>query len=120
MEGHLGNYVRTHRKKAGLSQRELGVILGYDTAGPVSRHERSQSIPPLLIALGYQELFRIPLGEIFAGLHEAEEANVERRIVEFENSLQQQSARGRRATLIAHKLEWLGERRTLGSKQGLS
>src|SRR2546425_6225186 len=36
----VGNYLRTHRKRAGMSQRELGLLIGYEHEGQVSRHER--------------------------------------------------------------------------------
>lgn len=116
MEDHLGNYIRMHRKKAALSQRELGIILGYDRPGPVSRHERSECVPPLVIAISYTTLFNVPIHELFAGLHEAAEKAIELRMNEFEERLKSERVRPRDAALIARKLEWLGERRTSGYK----
>src|SRR5213593_2391827 len=37
--GHRENYLHAQRKKAGLSQREVGILLGYADEGAVSRHE---------------------------------------------------------------------------------
>ncbi len=111
MEQHLPNYLRTHRKTAGLTQRELGLILGYEDAGPVSRHERFQSIPPLIVAIGYEIVFGVPLSKIFAGLQETVEQVVEDRIAELEGSLGQRSARGPQAAVTARKLEWLCARK---------
>jgi DNA-binding XRE family transcriptional regulator len=112
MDGRLGNYVRTHRKKAGLTQRELGGVLGYNDEGAVSRHERSRSLPPLLIALGYSIIFRTSVSEIFAGLHETVEQVVESRLRELEETLQQRSGENSQAAVTARKLEWLSERRS--------
>lgn len=108
MEGRLGNYVRTHRKRAGLSQRELGLVLGYDNEAAVSRHERLRSLPPLLIALGYEAIFRVPVSEMFAGLHEVVEQAIEGRLAELERNLQHRS---RRRAAGEHALKWLSERR---------
>lgn len=111
MEGTLGNYVRTHRKTAGLSQRELGRLLGYGDEGQVPKHEFSRSLPPLLIALSYEIVFRVPVSEIFPGLHEVVEQAVERNLAELEEVLRQCSGKGSRAAATAHKLEWLHARR---------
>jgi transcriptional regulator with XRE-family HTH domain len=112
MERTLGNYVRTYRKKAGLSQRELGRLLGYGDEGQVMRHELSRALPPLLIALGYEIIFRVPVSEIFAGLYEVVEQAVDRNIAELEEVLRQHNGKGSRAAATAHKLEWLRERRS--------
>ncbi len=65
----LGNYLRTHRRKSGLSQRELGLLLGYANEGQVGRHERSKTVPPLIAALAYEVIFRAHVSDIFAGIH---------------------------------------------------
>lgn len=111
MDAYLDNYVRTHRKKAGLSQRDLGKLLGHPNQSAVSRHERSQSMPSLAVALGYAVVFGTSVAEIFAGLRESVEQAIEGRIAEFEEVLQQGSGKGPQAAAIAHKLEWLTERR---------
>lgn len=112
MTDRLTNYLRTHRKKTGLSQRDLGRILGYQDEGPISRHERFHAQPPLLIALGYEIVFRIPISEIFAGLRDAVEQDIEERLSELERGLQETSGKGRHATGTARKLEWLSERKS--------
>lgn len=112
MEESLGNYLRTHRKKAGLSQRELGRLIGYGNEGQVPRHEFSRSLPPLLIAVGYEIVFRERASAIFPGLYEVVEQAVERNIAELEETLRQHSGKGSRAAATAHKLGWLHERRS--------
>ena len=107
----LANYLRTHRKNSGFSQRELASILGFLTEIQVSRHERSITIPGLLIALAYETIFRVPISEMFPGLHTAVKASIEVRLDEIENELHQSTAKGRKATTIARKLEFLSERR---------
>jgi DNA-binding XRE family transcriptional regulator len=113
MREHLGNYIRAHRKQAGLSQGELARVLGYDQAGPIIGHERLRSLPPLLIALGYSVVFRIPVSEIFAGLSDAVEQAVESRLSKFEIELKESAATSSQKATIAKKLEWLSGRRQL-------
>src|SRR5229473_1003129 len=99
-EQRLANYLRVHRRRVGLSQHELGRVLGYQDEGPISRHERFHSMPPLVIALSYEIVFRVPVSEIFAGLRDTVEADIEERLAELENRLQQGSVRDRHAVGI--------------------
>jgi DNA-binding XRE family transcriptional regulator len=112
MDETLGNYVLMHRKNAGLTQRDLGELVGYGAEGQVPRHEHSRSLPTLLIALSYQVVFDVPVSEIFAGLHECVAASVEGRVAEMEDKLRRHSGSGTRATASARKLQWLEQRRT--------
>lgn len=114
-ERRLPNYVRIHRRKVGLSQRELGRILGYQDEVPISRHERFHATPTLITALGYEIVFRIPVSEIFAGLKDLVEEDVERRMIELGTTLGQRGASDPRAAMIARKLEWLSERKSTES-----
>jgi transcriptional regulator with XRE-family HTH domain len=107
----LANYLRTHRKKSGFSQRELASILGFLTEIQVSRHERSITIPGLLIAVAYEVIFHVPISEMFPGLHTTVKANIEERLAEMEHELHQSTAKGRKATSIARKIEFLSERK---------
>ena len=107
----LASYLRSHRKKCGLSQRELALILGTLSEGQVSKHERSVSIPPLLVALGYEVVFCASLATLFPGIYETVRLGVEERLSTLESELQQSTAKGQKAALIARKLEWLWERR---------
>lgn len=93
-----------------MSQKRLGKLLGYPDDGPVSRHERLCSVPPLRIALGYQAIFQIPVSELFPGVYERIKQDMEERLAELEKVLQQSNAKGGDATRIARTLEWLWER----------
>jgi DNA-binding XRE family transcriptional regulator len=107
----IANYLRSHRRKSGLSQRELGQIVGFITGFPVSRHERSATIPALLIALSYGAVFRVPISDLFPGLYITVDASIEEQLANLEEELQQSTAKGRQSAFIARKLEWLSERR---------
>ena len=106
-----GNYLKSHRKKTGLSQRELALLIGYADEGQVSRHERSKSIPPLIVALSYEALFRVSVSVIFPGLFSALAERIEERLAGFEENLGQRDGRSRKANSIAQKLLWVQKRK---------
>jgi transcriptional regulator with XRE-family HTH domain len=106
------NYLRTHRKRSGLSQREVGELLGYKDVGEVSRHERSMSIPPLTIALAYEVIFRVPVSAIFVGLHGSIKRDLENKLLQLETEFQDRDATNPAANLVAQKLVWLAERKS--------
>jgi DNA-binding XRE family transcriptional regulator len=109
-QSHLASYLHSHRKRSGLSQRELAHLLGYPDQGPVSRHERLCSVPPLMIALGYQAIFHVPVSDLFPGAYETTRQAIEERLEQLKDDLHQSSAKGRSAAMIARKLEWMWER----------
>jgi transcriptional regulator with XRE-family HTH domain len=118
-ENRLVNYVRAHRKRAGLSQLELALILGYRNEGVISRHELFRSVPPLLMALGYEVVFQTSVSELFPGLKETVENAIESSLADFESALHKRTNQAARSQVpvIAHKLEWLNERRELPEKK---
>lgn len=107
--------LRTLRLNSGLSQKELAHLLGFRSEVPVSRHERSETVPNLLTALGYEAIFRVPVSELFPGLYETVNAGVEERLARIEAELHQSTAKGRRAASVARKLEFFWERNNLES-----
>jgi DNA-binding XRE family transcriptional regulator len=113
LDRRLSNYIRVHRRNAGLSQGELGRVLGYRDDETVARHERFHTTPPLEIAISYEIVFRVPIADLFAGLRDAMELKIEGSLVQLEEQLGEQSARNRNALATARKLTWLGERKGL-------
>jgi hypothetical protein len=89
----------------------LASILGLVAGVTVSRHERENTIPILLVAIGYQVVFRASIEQLFPRTYEVVQQNIEARLSEFEAELHLMSVKGRKATEIARKLEWLWERR---------
>ena len=112
MKNHvLGNYLRTHRRRAGLSQRDLGLLLGYKDSGLISRHERSKTTPPLIAALAYEVVFRVSVSALFPGIHAEVTRMIAGNLAAFEEQLQQRSGKGRGANETAQKIIWLTQRR---------
>ena len=107
----VASYLRYHRLKSGFSRRELAEIVGLLTETQVARHERSDLFPSLMAALSYQAIFRIPITELFPGLYDTIAQGIEERLSALEHTLENSSARGSKANIIATKLVWLNERK---------
>jgi transcriptional regulator with XRE-family HTH domain len=106
----LGNYLRTHRRLSGLSQREVAFLLGYRNKGQVSRHERARTAPPLPIALAYEVIFQAPVSGLFAQARANVKRSVETKLAIFEAKLKR-SGNDLEARTVAQKLAWLTQRR---------
>lgn len=106
-------YLRTFRKKSGLSQQEVALLLGYADKGQVSRHERGVRTPTLFAALGYETIYRVPVSVIFASTHATAVHLLEKRIAELKKHLGRRSGKGPGARVTAHKIEWLTTRTDL-------
>ena len=75
----LPNYLRTHRKRLGLSQEEVAYLLGCRNGTKVSRYERHARLPKLHTIFATEVIFGAPVRELFAGLYnEAEQRTRER------------------------------------------
>jgi transcriptional regulator with XRE-family HTH domain len=61
------NYLRTVRKESGLTQDEVGFLLGSPNGGIVSRYEQFNRLPSLETAYALEALFGMPGRELFAG-----------------------------------------------------
>jgi transcriptional regulator with XRE-family HTH domain len=105
-----GNYLKAYRKKSGLSQLDLGRLLGYKDAGQVSRHERATSNPPLAAAIAYELIFRVPIASLFAGMRGDIVRDIETKLEEMKATLENLSVRPANANLAAQKLAWLSGR----------
>lgn len=79
MANKLNNYLRTYRKRAGLSQEELSYLLGAGHESKVSRYEESARQPRLETLLAYEAVFGAPPKELYAGLYEKVEQETKRR-----------------------------------------
>lgn len=93
--------------KSCLSQRELARLAGHTNAGKVSRHERGITPPPLSTAFAYEAIFRVPIHELFPGMHETALKNIESRIANLDVTLGRKSASGRQASATAQKLQFI-------------
>lgn len=67
----LPHYLRTFRRRSGLTQRQLAWLLGCRAGSKVSRYERFARSPGLETVFAYEIIFRTSARELFAGRFEA-------------------------------------------------
>ncbi len=91
MSSKLQNYVRTHRRRAGLSQKEMAFLLGCTSEAKVSRYERFVRQPTLETVLAYEAIFGAPARELFAGVYEQARAAIQSRARELSQNLASES-----------------------------
>ena len=103
MHRKLDNYLRTHRKRAGLSQDEVAYLLGCRSGAKVSRYERFARHPTLQTALAYEAIFGVAVRELFVGLFQ----KVERPIVKRARLLAQKLKTAKPDRLTTRKLQVL-------------
>lgn len=101
-----GNNIRVFRRKCDLSQRQLGALIGYPSSDSVGRHERSEVAPPLLIALAYEIVFDIPIGQIFPGFRAVVAQTVIRNAEELRIEMEKQ---GVGKNLNVETSQWLAQ-----------
>jgi len=80
MAQRLANYLRTYRRRAGLTQDEVAFLLGTASGTRVSRYERFGRQPGLPTALAYEVVFAAPQRQLFGGLYEVVESQVRGRV----------------------------------------
>lgn len=101
MSRNLDNYLRTYRKKAGLSQDEVAFLLGSQSGAKVSRYERHTREPNLRTLFALEVIFRAPSRKLFAGIYE----RVERITVKRASALVERFAAIESPDrMLAHKL----------------
>lgn len=110
---HLASRIRSHRKKAGLNQKELAGILDLHKA-QVSRHERAGIEPPLVVVLSYEAVFGVPVRDLYPRLYADVSQGVEERLATMEAELQQMPC------AISAKESWMGHVFSLPSITTLS
>jgi len=72
----LTNYLRTHRRRTGLSQSDVAALLGARSGALVSRHETGERRPVLRTAIAYEIVLGISIRRIYAGIHSKLATNV--------------------------------------------
>jgi len=80
MNTTIPNYLRTHRRRSGLSQVDVAFLLGLRSGQIVSRYERLDRTPSLETALACQVLFEALPHEIYPGLYTKVERITRRRV----------------------------------------
>lgn len=97
----LPNYLRTCRKRSGLSQREIAYLLGFDSAH-VSRFERFRRTPGFRIALAFEAVFNTSIRELFSGDYHKVERLICRRAKLLAKRLAKDAPNKHTARKLAH------------------
>lgn len=105
----LVSYLKTYRKRSGLTQREVAFLLGWKKGESLSRYEKQHVIPSLQVALACAAIFRAPLEKLFPGVSDPIGNEISSRIDALMTELRRKNARGKDGQLIARKLSWLAE-----------
>jgi transcriptional regulator with XRE-family HTH domain len=79
MSHKLQNYLRTYRKRAGLSQDDVAFLLGCGSGTKLSRYECFGRTPALETALACAIVYGAPCREVFAGMWEKAEKDIKHR-----------------------------------------
>jgi transcriptional regulator with XRE-family HTH domain len=81
------SYIRTYRKRSGLTQRDLGLLLGFVDGAEVGRYERSLRLPNTQSLLACQVVFDVEPRVLFPDMHERVEQLVVKRALELRDEL---------------------------------
>lgn len=63
----LLHYLRSERRRAGLSQKDVAALMGLRSVSQISRYEQYRRCPPLRVVLTYEVIFGKPVSVIFEG-----------------------------------------------------
>ena len=69
---NLGAYLQTMRTKAGLTQREVSLALGYSSAQFISNFERGIAVPPLKKLKILVKMYDMPVETVMEMILDAE------------------------------------------------
>ncbi|MDE1965992.1 MAG: helix-turn-helix domain-containing protein [Patescibacteria group bacterium] len=69
MPHRLPNYLRAYRKRCGLSQEELALLLGLAEQGTVSHIELYEKVPSSTVFVASEIIFDVPPCDLFPKLY---------------------------------------------------
>ena len=79
----FSNYIRTYRKRTGLSQQQMALLLGSSDQTRISRYELNKRRPNVDVALALEIILGVPARTLFAGRFADLEAAIRRRAAEL-------------------------------------
>ena len=100
MTKKLPNYLRTFRKRSGLSQAEVAYLLGCEYGTNISRYECNSRLPNLKTVLALEIIYQIESKHLFEGFYHDTAYQVKKRAARLEQRLRKQ----KRDPSTLHKL----------------
>jgi transcriptional regulator with XRE-family HTH domain len=79
MSDKLPNYLRSYRRRVGLSQADVAYLLGCSSGAKVSRYEQFRREPSLRTALAFEIIHGLPVADLFAGVADEVQQDTTRR-----------------------------------------
>jgi transcriptional regulator with XRE-family HTH domain len=110
MAPKIMSYLKTYRKKGGLTQDEVAFLLGCESGTKISRFEHLARQPNLETALACQVVFGIPAHKIFPSVFAEVEETVTGRARLLSDRLRAQKG----SPVLRHKLAIL---KTIGAEK---
>ena len=106
------SYLRTHRKKSGLTQQEVGFLLGFVDGETVGRYERQIRKPTITTTFACQVIFDVAPRELFPGMYEKVETVIIGRVSELQARIEPDPALLWKQEMLKQILERADSRRT--------
>ena len=98
----LKTYLRTYRKRVGLTHDEVAFLAGSMSGTSVTRHENSRRVPLLRTALIYELILRVPVRTLYEGMLFERLRTVKQRALGLCASLERETRTKLRDRKIAH------------------
>jgi len=105
----LTSYLRTFRKKSGLTLREAAYLLGV-THADLSRYETRVREVPFRVALSCCLLYGLSVRQAFAGVYDLCVVLLARRLTLYRNRLARRIVQSEPSAALAQKLSWVSVR----------
>lgn len=67
----FGQFLKSAREKAGVSQKEISTALGYNTPQFVSNWERGVAMPPISALKKIAKLINVPADQLFVAIEDS-------------------------------------------------
>lgn len=97
----LQNYLRTFRRRSGLSQKELAELLGAASGAKISRYENFSRVPCAATIFAYEVILGQPAEELFGGAYGAVRRSVQDRARRLSERLNRRPTNPRTARKLA-------------------
>ena len=99
MANHMPHYVRRHRLRAALTQREMAHLLGCQSPATVCQYEARKREPDLRTAFAYQVVFGLAVDVLFPGIYR----EVEQKVINRAHRLSEQLTGVDDTIALSHK-----------------
>jgi transcriptional regulator with XRE-family HTH domain len=108
----LDNYLRTYRRRSGLTQQDVAFLIGSESGTQISRYEKRRRLPTLRTALALQCIYGVPVAELFAGIFQSVDAEMQARTRKLATKLKPKVGI-KKQPQAARRLAWVSREQAL-------